>query len=58
VTLQDIGQWACVEGGVPKVVALVVAIMGEGMDIWVEDVATPTQITSHDRTNGFVARSI
>jgi hypothetical protein len=56
VTLQDIGQWACVEGGVPEVV--VVAIMGEGMDIWVEDVATPTQITSHDRTNGFVARSI
>jgi hypothetical protein len=48
-----------VEGGVPEVVALVVvAIMGEGMDIWVEDVATPTQITSHDRTNGFVARSI
>jgi hypothetical protein len=47
-----------VEGGVPVVVALlVVAIMGDGMDIWVEDVATPTQITSHDKADGFVPTS-
>ncbi|GJN28854.1 hypothetical protein PR202_gb17026 [Eleusine coracana subsp. coracana] len=57
VTLQDIGQWACGEGGVHVVVVLVaVAIMGEGMDIEVEGVATPTQITSHDGTDGSAPR--
>ncbi|GJM99855.1 hypothetical protein PR202_ga16993 [Eleusine coracana subsp. coracana] len=57
VILQDISQWACGEGGVHVVVVLVaVAIMGEGMDIEVEGVATPTQITSHDGTDGSAPR--
>ncbi|KAL6909823.1 hypothetical protein ACP4OV_001482 [Aristida adscensionis] len=53
VTPRGIDQWEC-EGGV--VVHLVVAvIMEEGMDIWVGVVATLTQITSHDRMDGFAS---